>query len=161
MKVTLRNLVLVPLPGGAGTRGVQMTAGQSLAVEGSVIANMPSDGILVPGNAHVRVTDSTIRDNGGNGVYLEDGPQATINRSTIANSVASGVYVSGNTGSTSTTAEVADSTLVGNYSHVFVTTVQEGASVRATVRDSRLSRSTIALSVQSAGESAQLAVSAC
>ncbi|MBX3675038.1 MAG: right-handed parallel beta-helix repeat-containing protein [Burkholderiales bacterium] len=161
VRVTLRNLVLVPLPGAGGTRGVQMTAGIGLAVEGSVIANMPAEGILVFGNAHVRITDSVIRDSGTIGVHLEDGPQATINRSTIANSGGSGVYVSGNTASTLTTAEVADSTLVGNYSHVFVSTVQEGAAVRATVRESRLSRSTIALSVQSAGAAADLAVSSC
>jgi hypothetical protein len=43
VKVALRNLVIVPLPGGGGLSGVNMTAGAGLTVENCLIANLAAN----------------------------------------------------------------------------------------------------------------------
>src|SRR6187402_2972392 len=41
LKVALRNLVIVPLPGGGGTHGVAMSVASTVSIEQSLIANLP------------------------------------------------------------------------------------------------------------------------
>ena len=53
VRLALRNLVMVPLAGTGGVRGISMNLGQSLAVEDCLIANMPNLGIEVAGPVSV------------------------------------------------------------------------------------------------------------
>ena len=86
VKVTLRNLVIVPLVGGGGTNGIVMTASAaSLTVENCLVANMPGSaaGIYVnAGGASVLVMDTVIRGNWF-GLYVANG-RATVARPTVS-----------------------------------------------------------------------------
>jgi hypothetical protein len=144
VKVALRNLVIVPLPGGGGVNGINMTAGAGLTVDNCLIANLPQSGIVVNTAAVVRVTDTTIRDNGGTGLYygllLANGASATVTRATISGNNNFGVFVYGITAGTTTTADIADSTLDGNASGVVAWALPASAVLKVSVRDSRLVR---------------------
>jgi parallel beta-helix repeat protein len=141
VKLALRNLVIVPLPGGGGTGGIVMTNGAKLTVENCLIANMPGDGINVDGSIVVRVTDTTIRDNGGAGMWVKNGASTTVTRATISGNGYFGVYAYGISGSpTTTTTHIADSTLDGNYRGFGSTSVNSSAVTIASVKDSRIVR---------------------
>ena len=135
VKVALRNLVIVPFPGGGGTNGVNMTNGAVLTVENCLIANLPLSGILVDGSAVVRVTDTTIRDNGEFGVLVRSGARGTVTRTTLSGNLA-GVFVTGILAST-TTADIASSTMDGNGYGVYAFSNDAAAVVKVSVRDSR------------------------
>jgi hypothetical protein len=139
VKVALRNLVIVPFPGGGGTNGILMTAGARLTVDKCLLANLPSDAIYVLGTAGVRITDTTIRDNGGSGIFLQGGTQATITRVTSSGNDR-GIQVNGVISSSATTADVADSTLEGNFIGLAVVFGNANSLVRASIRDSRILR---------------------
>jgi parallel beta-helix repeat protein len=139
VKVALRNLVIVPLPGGGGANGINMTAGAGLTVDNCLIANLPYSGILVSGAASVRVTDTTSRDN-GNGLVLRDGARGTVTRATISGNSNHGVLVLGSVAST-TTADIADSTMDGNASGVYAWSTTASAVEKVSIRDSRVVRS--------------------
>ena len=143
VKVALRNLVIVPLPGGGGTNGINMTNGASLTVEGCLIANLPGTGIFVSGATSVQVTGTTIRGNNGYGLWLQDGASATITQATISRNINEGVLVGGGTASTTTTADIADSTMAANYSGVVAYSVIATAVVKVSIRDSRLVRNAL------------------
>jgi hypothetical protein len=136
VKVALRNLVIVPFPGGGGTNGVNMTDGAALTVENCLIANLPGSGISVSGSAVVRVTDTTIRDNGSNGLAVANGARGTVTRATISGNTVSGVMAFGGAANT-TTADIASSTIDGNASGVQAISSDAGAIVKVSVRDSR------------------------
>jgi parallel beta-helix repeat protein len=137
VKVALRNLVIVPFPGGGGVNGVNMTDGALLTIENCLIANLPLSGISVNASAVVRVTDTTIRDNGGHGLALNNGARGTVTRSTISGNTIVGVLVSGNAANT-TTADIASSTIDGNDYGVFALSSAVTAMVKVSVRDSRV-----------------------
>ena len=137
VKVSLRNLVIVPFIGGGGTNGINMTAGTSLTVENCLIANLPGTGIVADGVMNVLVTDSTVRGNGGNGLLVQNGARATVTRTTVSGNSASSIYVRGNTASTITTADIADSTMSSNSFGVYAYSTNAGAVVKVSVRDSR------------------------
>jgi hypothetical protein len=161
VKVALRNLVLVPIPGGGGTRGITMTAGDSLTLQGCVLANMPAEGISVAGPAVLRITDSIIRDNMADGILLANGPRATLTRTMISGNGATGVTAS-TTASSTTVLDIADSTIDGNALGVYVKSSHATGVVRASIRDSRLVRNGNegALSESGAGGTVALAASA-
>ncbi len=139
VKVALRNLVIVPFPGGGGTNGIVMTNGAGLVIENCLIANLPGTGISVNTTADVRVTDTTIRDSGGYGLYLQDGAHATVTRATISGNGNNGISVTGTVVST-TTADIADTTVDANFNGVEALSVNAGAVVQVSVRDSRIVR---------------------
>ena len=85
LKVSLRNLVVVPLAGAGGTYGVHMTGASLLAIEEAVIANLPQNGVLVSGAGEVSITNSTIRNNLGYGVRVEEGAQGEISGTKLRN----------------------------------------------------------------------------
>jgi hypothetical protein len=62
VKVTLRNLVIVPLPGGGGTGGVSMTNGARLTIEGCSISGSPPGGygLYVVTAAEIQIVDSIV-----------------------------------------------------------------------------------------------------
>ncbi len=139
VKVALRNLVIVPIPGGGGTRGITMTAGDSLTLEGCVLANLPAEGISVTGSAVVRITDTIIRDSLSDGVLLANGARATITRATISGNTAIGVHADASASST-TTVDIADSTIDGNARGVYLKSTHASGLIRGSIRDSRLVR---------------------
>jgi hypothetical protein len=155
VKVTLRNLVIVPLPGAGGTRGIEMTAGAALTVEGCLIASLAGEGIRVSTPASVRVTDSTIRGN-LEGIALLDGASGTVTRTTVSAHSGVGIEVRGALGGTTTTADIADSTLVENV--VGATAISDAgtAVVKVSVRGSRVARNFMGLTINSTAGAAIL-----
>ena len=137
VKVSLRNLVIVPFVGGGGVNGVNMTAGASLTVENCLIANLPGTGIIANGIMNVLVTDSTVRGNGTYGLFIQNGARATVTRTTLSGNLNAGIYVRGTTAST-TTADIADSTMSTNGYGVYAYSDNAGAVVKVSVRDSRV-----------------------
>jgi hypothetical protein len=115
LDVTLRNLVIVPLPAAGGTHGVHMTGASRLSIEETVIANLPSNGVLVVGAGEVSIANSTIRNNGagasGYGVRLEDGAQGEISGTKLRNNY-SGVLAL-NANAALTTLSLTDSVISG------------------------------------------------
>ena len=136
VRVTLRNLVLVPLPGAGATNGISMTAGDRLAIEDTLISNMPLVGVAVHAPAVVRVVGSTIRDNGQTGVYLGSGGRAAIARSTISGHSLYGFIAEGTSAST-TRADIADSHFEGNNAAVVALSSVVDAAVNVAVRNSQ------------------------
>jgi hypothetical protein len=137
VKVALRNLVIVPVPGAGGIHGVFMSAGTSLTVENCVIANLPQVGILVDALAILRVADTTIRDNGSYGIALLNGARGTVTRSAVSGNASHGIYVTGTTSATLTTADIADTTVDGNAIGIYAWSQNASATVEVSVHDSR------------------------
>jgi hypothetical protein len=138
VNVALRNLVIVPLPGAAGTGGIEMTAGASLTIEDCLVANVPGAGIKVSTPAAVSVTNSTVRETGSYGVWLQHGARATITRATVSGNDFAGILVYGLGAGTTTTADIAGSTLSGNNGGVLALSVTASAVLKVSVRGSRV-----------------------
>lgn len=83
IKVSLRNMVISPLPGAGGTDGVQVNGGADLQVEDCVIANHAGNGVNVMFGKAL-VTGTSLRNNGGWGVRVGSGSQGEISRSKLA-----------------------------------------------------------------------------
>jgi hypothetical protein len=161
VKVVLRNLVIVPQPGGGGVNGINMSAGASLTVDKCVIANLAAPGILVRTTAVVRITDTTIRNNLGHGLLLQDGVRATVTRATIGGNTGDGIHVYGPAFGFTTTVDVTDSTLDGNANGIAALSVNTNAVLKVSVRGSRLVRNTGAgaTTLSSVGAAVTLSVS--
>jgi hypothetical protein len=69
IKVALRNLVIVPVAGGGGTRGVSMGHASVLSIEDSLIANLTGDGAYVEGAGFATISNTTLRNNTGYAAY--------------------------------------------------------------------------------------------
>jgi hypothetical protein len=140
LTVALRNLVIVPLPGGGGTHGVQLTGASALTIEHSLIANLPGEGVFVVGTGSVKIADTVFRKNDGGAVVLENGAAGVISRTQmLAN--AAGVAVHGNT-ATTTTASVSDSLVSGGTVGVNAFANGAGAVVQAFVTRSTIEGTT-------------------
>jgi len=135
VKVALRNLVIVPLPGGGGVSGVNMTAGAGLTVENCLIANLPQNGVGVHTAAIVRVTDSTLRGN-NNAMNLGGGARAAVTRATMTGNSTYGVLVSGSIAGTTTAADIIDSTIEGGMFGVQGWSTDATGVVKVSVRGS-------------------------
>ena len=120
-RISLRNLVIVPFPGGGGTDGVSITGASKVTIEDSVIADLSPAGVHVNASfAEVRIVNSTLRNN-STSVLLEGGATAVIAQSRILGSSGqAGIWVSGTAGTT-TSASVSDSVVSGhNNSGLYV-----------------------------------------
>lgn len=133
--VVLRNLMIVPLSGGGGTHGINVTAAAKITIEQCLVSNLPGTGILIQAPASVWVTDSTIRNN-NDGMLLQSGSRTTVTRTRISGNANRGIFVSGIAGTT-TVADIADSTVSGNASGIFVESTNSGI-LRVAVRDSQI-----------------------
>ena len=140
VKVAMRNLVIVPFPGGGGLNGISMTAGTGLDVENCLIAGLPQAGIVVGANASLRVTDTTIRDNVTFGVVVMGGAKATLTRATIGGNIDTGVWALGDVAGTVTTADIIDSTIGGGGFGVTALSNNATAVVKVSVRGSQVVR---------------------
>ncbi len=139
VKVVLRNLVIVPLPGGGGTNGIAVQAATSLTVDGCLIANHANFGIIVTGLvSDVHVMDSTIRDNADTGMWLLGGTQATITRSTITGNAGTGIFVLNNY-ATLSRVDIADSTLSANGNGLLAWS-EAGGPLHLSIHGSRIVR---------------------
>jgi len=133
LAIALRNLVIVPLPGGGATFGVHMTGASSLTIDGSLIANLPSFGVYAVGaGARVAITNSVIRNVGEYAVQVQNGAFADVSGTKMLNNIG-GVSTRSDT-VTTTKATVSDSiisgytygvnsfvTIAGGIARVFVT----------------------------------------
>ncbi len=137
LTVALRNLVIVPLLGGAGTDGVFMTGASNLSIEDSLIANLPGQGVFASGTGNLKITRTIIRNNGSYAVGLENGPSATITGTQMLQNYG-GVSALGNTTSTNTTAAVSDSVISGGSEAVNANTQAPGATTKIFVTRSTI-----------------------
>jgi hypothetical protein len=136
--VTLRNLVIVPVPGSGGMIGVSMTNGAKLTVEGCSFANFAVSGslgtggngvyVFSPGNPEVRIIDTTIRDS-TNGVFLKNAGKVAVSGSRILGSSDTGIWMENHVGFGALA--VNDSVLEGNSRGILVTALNAAASARA------------------------------
>lgn len=154
VRVVLRNLAIVPLQGGAATGGISMTAGDSLAVEDSLVSGLPGDGIAVATAATVRIVDTTVRGNTGSGIRLTAGARATITRAAVSGQGLYGIVVQGSAGAPATAAAVADSTLEANYAAVFAYSADATGAVDVSVGGSQLAGNTFGAYALSSGGAA-------
>jgi nitrous oxidase accessory protein NosD len=136
VEVTLRNLVVVPLPAGFGFRhGVVMSQGAALTVQDCIFANLPDAGIHVENGVAVRVIDSTFRGN-AYGLGLKNGVRATVTGSTFSDHRGPGIIVIGDNSPAVTTAEISDTVLEGNAGNGVEVTTVGGSPTRVSIRDS-------------------------
>jgi nitrous oxidase accessory protein NosD len=113
VNVTLRNLVIVPIPGSGGVNGIHMTDGAKLSVENAVISNFTiGHGIRVSTAATVRIVDTLIRDC-SSGIWLQSGVTAIISRATVLGNSNVGIRVIP-AGPMTSIAAVSDSVVTGN-----------------------------------------------
>jgi hypothetical protein len=131
LKVALRNLVIVPFPGGGGTHGVSMTGASTLTIEHSLIANLNGDGVHVVGGGTLKIANTIFR-NGHYAVYLENGATAEISGTQMLAHQNGGVIAYG-TAAATTTASVSDSTVSGADSGFASWTNVAGAVTRIVV----------------------------
>jgi hypothetical protein len=137
VELALRNLVIVPLPGGNGTNGIYMTAGAALTIDDCLFANLPAEPIYVNADAVIRITDSTIRDGGGEGgVNLSNGARATVTRTLVSRNSGVGIMAFSSLGSSTTSVDVADSTVDGSSYGVYARSVVPSGVVKVSVRRS-------------------------
>ncbi|MBX3674421.1 MAG: right-handed parallel beta-helix repeat-containing protein, partial [Burkholderiales bacterium] len=147
--VSLRNLVIAPLPGGGGTNGVQMTAGNSLTVEGSFLSGLTGTGIFVSG-AGLKVVDTTIRVTGsGNGISVWNGARATVARAVISSNTQSAIRVEANAADTTTTASISGSTLEGSFAGLWAQSTHATATLKVAVTGCQVDRTSIGLHAES------------
>ena len=144
LTVALRNLVIVPLVGGAGNYGVIMTGASNLSIEDSLIANLPGNGVYVTGTGNLKITRTIIRNNGLYAVNLLNGPSATISSTQMLQNGSGGVLAFGST-ATTTTAAVSDSVISGGNEGVGAFTAIAGAVAKIFVTRSTIHGAAFAL----------------
>ncbi len=113
LTVSLRNLVIVPFPGGGGTNGVEMTGASALTIEGSLIANLPQSAVTVDGAGKLKIANSIIRNNAYFAVQLHNGAMGTISGTQMLANGNGGVDTQSLSAATTTMAIVTDSLISG------------------------------------------------
>jgi hypothetical protein len=136
VEATLRNLVVVPLPGATAV-GLSMYQGAVLTVQDCTFADLPTAAIYAENGMVVRVMDSTFRGN-GYGLGLKNGVRATVTGSNFSGNGGSGIDILGISVDAPTLVDVADSTLDGNGYYGLSAFSLNGSTVTVSVRDSRV-----------------------
>jgi hypothetical protein len=111
LKIALRNLVIVPLPGTGGTNGVSIVAASTLAIEDSLLANLPGSGVVMTGAGKLAVAGTTIRGSAAVAIVVDEG-QADIVATRLIDNTNGGVWVRNLTGGT-THVGISDSQVSG------------------------------------------------
>lgn len=130
--VVLRNL---HISSACGSRGVDASAGRSVAIENSVVADFIGDGIRVSPvteNTAVQILNTVARGNGGHGAVLGGGVRASVANSHFMSNAGSGLFLLGSA-SRGTRASISDSVASSNGSHGFYSSVSSGAANRVTL----------------------------
>ena len=143
LKVALRNLVIVPLAGGGGTRGVEMTGASTLTIEESLVANLPNQGVYVVGSGTVKITNTTLRNNASYAVYARDGANVSVSGAKMLGNF--GGVIAYRTTANETTALVSDSIISGGQYGVYAYTNIAGASAQVFVTRSTIENVNYAL----------------
>ncbi len=159
LKVSLRNLVIVPFPASGATDGVYMTGASTLTIENSLIANL-SHGVNVAGAGKLKIANTIIRNNIGHAVFLFNGAAAEISGTQMLANGSGAVYAESNT-ATTTTVSVSDSVISGGSEGVLAFTTFAGAVVRVFVTRCTIEGTDFALGSETIGGagSASVAVS--
>jgi hypothetical protein len=107
VRVTLRNLVVVPLPGGGGTNGVEVatTGASRISIERTQLSGLAGTGISVNAPADVRISDVEIRDVAVP-ISLSGSALASVARLTCSGGSDYCVYLPGGTATVSVTDSV-------------------------------------------------------
>jgi len=138
VNVALRNLVVVPLPGGGGVHGISLSgAGSRLTVEHCLIAGLPNTGILATSTTTLNIENSTIRGNVF-GVIVRSGASATVTRAVITGNSDTGIWVNAESASTTTIADISESTISGGSWGITVNSSAGTAVARASLRNSSI-----------------------
>jgi hypothetical protein len=137
LRVSLRNLVIAPLPASGAESGVYVGGASLVTIENSLIANLPVDGVVVLSGGKAKIANTTIRNNGSFGVLLENGAQAEISGTQMLSNAYGGVYANGYAAST-TTANVSDSVISGGNVGVWARSEHADAVARITVTRSTI-----------------------
>jgi hypothetical protein len=129
-KVALRNLVIVPFPGGSGTSGVEVTSAAKVTIEDCLIAGHGASGITITAAGAVRLTRSIVRDNTWKGMELYQGV-AEISDSQLLGNGQEGllVFTNGTTGF----ATVSNSVVSGNGAYGISVVGGAGTTTRVSV----------------------------
>jgi parallel beta-helix repeat protein len=138
VNVVLRNLVIVPLPGGGGQHGIYLSAGDRLTVEDCLVAGLPQSGIYVEAGASVRVTGSTIRDNATYGILLSNGARGSVTRSLVNGNGQTNLMALSDTAGT-TSADIVGSTFASAIFGVYALSTHASGVVQISLRDSNAS----------------------
>jgi hypothetical protein len=159
-RVALRNAVIVPLPGGGGTNGIEVNSATGLTLENCLVAGVAGTGVVVAAPAIVSITDSTLRDN-GRAMLLESGTRTTVARTKFSGNGSSAILVSSSVAGTTTRADIGDSTFDANGYALYVRSSNATASVSASIRNSQVVRHASAgvVAESQAGASANVAAS--
>jgi len=105
-----------------------MTGASALTIEGSLIANLPNDGVHVIGTGQVEVATTIIRNNAGYAVWLRNGASADISGTRVLNN-GNGILALSTT-ATTTTATVSDTIISGGGQGVNAETTIAGGVTR-------------------------------
>jgi hypothetical protein len=133
LTVSLRNLVIVPLPAASATDGVNMTGASTLTIENSLIANLPAgNGVFVTGTGKVAITNTIIRNNSNFAVRLDNGATAEISGTQMLMNGQGGVFAE-STAAATTRASVSDSIIAGGVEGVVAYTTNGAGIANITV----------------------------
>lgn len=160
VKLTLRNLVIVPTATTPGPSGVVMTQGSALTVENCVFASLANRAILVATPATVRVSGSLFRGN-QIAIHFSDGATGEVANVEVLGSSSFGVVAYGNVAATTTVVAVSDTVFQGNGSNAGVGAVATlaGAEARVSVTRSNLTSHGYGISAQAPAGAASVTVS--
>ncbi|MCL4690619.1 MAG: right-handed parallel beta-helix repeat-containing protein [Burkholderiales bacterium] len=148
LKVALRNLVIVPLPGAGATDGVRMTQASTLTIENSLVANLPGHGVFATAGT-LRIVGSVIRGNGTYAVSVQDGAQAVVSGTQVTDNV-HGIGALGQANGTSTSLVVRDCLVTGGVIGVAALTTA-AAGTRVTVTRTTIEQTFYGVASQTSG----------
>jgi hypothetical protein len=142
LKVGLRNLVIVGLPGTGGTDGVSMTGVSSVSVESTLFANLGGTGINIVGAGSAKVANSVFRNNGSYAVLAQEGAKVDVTGTQMLNSTGAGtdtgVFAYSAT-ATTTLISISDSLIAGGSESATAQSDIAGATARVTLARTTIS----------------------
>ncbi len=136
ISVSLRNLMLAPLPGVDSPYGVEMTNGMHLTIEGGVISRFGLAGLRVDAPAAIRINGTTFRDN-QDGVRASGSSRVSISDSKFFGHPNASVFADQPTAG-ATRIIVSDSIFADCSTGAFATSANAGATARVMVTRSSI-----------------------
>jgi hypothetical protein len=141
VKVTLRNLNILPFPGNSNFHGIEVDAAASLTLQDCRLFGFTEGtGMWVLAATQVAILDTAFRDN-AYGVILSHGATARVSNSHFTGN-GSGLYIAGNIAGTTTSAAVTDSVASNNTTGFAGETTAAGAAARLSVTRSVMESNT-------------------
>jgi hypothetical protein len=150
LTISLRNVVIVPLPASGATDGVNMTGNSDLMIENSLIANLPNDGVNIVGFGSVKIADTIIRGSGNYAVSLQEGASGDLAGTKLLANGSGGLFAQTTT-AVITTASLIDSVILGGNIAVNVYTSSSSGVTKVSVTRCSIERAADTLVSQTAG----------